>query len=414
MNNYRNNREKLYRKIPDNSLLVLYSGALKQCSADESYPFRVNTNFYYMTGINQDNVYLLVTKVRGEIEEHLFVYENDPIKVKWIGAYLYPEEAKEISGVDNIHFVKEFDAYLLKQAKRKGIKNICLDLEKSYFDGQVDFGKILKDKVNAYCYDKKIIDVYSTITLIRGVKEPWEVEIYQKAVDTTKLALEEVMKELPNIEYEYQAQALFEYQIKKISNARISFETTAASGKNAAILHYHANNEKLEGKNMILLDLGAEFGKYHADITRTYPIKGKYGELERKIYQSVLDCNKHIISIIKPGLTIMDLQKETISFLTDECLKHGLIKEKEEIRNHYFHGISHHIGLDTHDPHPRYAGTLVPGMIISVEPGLYFEDLGIGVRIEDDILVTENGCDNLSKDIIKEVDDIEAFMAKYN
>ena len=121
MNNYRNNREKLYRKIPDNSLLVLYSGALKQCSADESYPFRVNTNFYYMTGINQDNVYLLVTKVRGEIEEHLFVYENDPIKVKWIGAYLYPEEAKEISGVDNIHFVKEFDAYLLKHAKRKGI-----------------------------------------------------------------------------------------------------------------------------------------------------------------------------------------------------------------------------------------------------------------------------------------------------
>ena len=110
----------------------------------------------------------------------------------------------------------------------------------------------------------------------------------------------------------------------------------------------------------------------------------------------------------------MDLQKETVSFLANECLKHGLIKEREEIKNYYFHGISHHIGLDTHDPHPRYAGTLVPGMIISVEPGLYFEELGIGVRIEDDILVTEDGCDNLSKDIIKEIDDIEAFMAKFN
>lgn len=414
MNNYSNNRAKIYKELPDNSLLVLYSGALKQCSADENYPFRVNTNFYYMTGIDQDNTYLVVTKVRGEIEEHLFIYENDPVKVKWIGAYLYPNEAQEISGVENIHFIKEFDAFLLKQAKRKGIKNICLDLEKSYFEGQVDFGKVLKDKVNAYCYDKKIVDIYQTITLIRGSKAAWEVEIYQKAVDTTKLALEEVMKELKHCEYEYQVQALFEYQIKKIANAGISFETIAACGKNAAILHYRANNDKLEGKNMILLDLGAEVGKYHADITRTYPIKGKYGEIERKIYQSVLDCNKYIISIIKPGVTIMDLQKETTNFLAEECLKHGLIKEKEEIRNHYFHGVSHHIGLDTHDPHPRYAGTLIPGMIISVEPGLYFEDLGIGVRIEDDILVTEEGNENLSKDIIKEVDEIEAFMAQYN
>ena len=414
MNNYSNNRAKIYKELPDNSLVVLYSGALNQCSADENYPFRVNTNFYYMTGIDQDNTYLVVTKVRGEIEEHLFIYENDPVKVKWIGAYLYPNEAQEISGVENIHFIKEFDAFLLKQAKRKGIKNICLDLEKSYYEGQVDFGKVLKDKVNAYCYDKKIVDIYQTITLIRGSKASWEVEIYQKAVDTTKLALEEVMKELKHCEYEYQVQALFEYQIKKIANAGISFETIAACGKNAAILHYRANNDKLEGKNMILLDLGAEVGKYHADITRTYPIKGKYGELERKIYQSVLDCNKYIISIIKPGVTIMELQKETINFLAEECLKLGLIKEKEEIRNHYFHGVSHHIGLDTHDPHPRYAGTLIPGMIISVEPGLYFEDLGIGVRIEDDILVTEEGNENLSKDIIKEVDEIEAFMAQYN
>lgn len=414
MNKYLLNRNKLYKEIPDNSLVVLYSGALKQCSADENYPFKVNTNFYYMTGIDQDNVYLVVSKVRGQIEEHLFIYENDPVKVKWIGAYLYPQEATDISGVENIHFVKEIDDYLLKQVRRKAIKNVCLDLEKSYFDGQVDFGKILKDKVNAYSFDKKIIDIYQTITILRGVKEDWEVEIYQKAVDTTKLALEEVMKELPTLDYEYQVQGLFEYQIKKISNAGVSFETIAACGKNAAILHYRANNDKLEGKNMILLDLGAEVGKYHADITRTYPIKGKYGELERKIYQSVLDCNKHIISIIKPGVTIMDLQKETVSFLANECLKHGLIKEKEEIKNYYFHGISHHIGLDTHDPHPRYSGTLIPGMIISVEPGLYFEELGIGVRIEDDILVTENGCDNLSKDIIKEIDDIEAFMAKFN
>ena len=152
---------------------------------------------------------------------------------------------------------------------------------------------------------------------------------------------------------------------------------------------------------------------YHADISRTYPISGKFNDLQKKIYTIVLNCNKHIISLIKPGVSIRDLQNETINFLGNSCLEQGLIKEFDEIHNYYFHGISHHIGLDTHDPYPRYKGTLVPGMIISCEPGLYFENLGRGVWIEDDILVTEEGNENLSKDIIKEIDDIENFMAKY-
>ena len=169
----------------------------------------------------------------------------------------------------------------------------------------------------------------------------------------------------------------------------------------------------LNKEDMILLDLGAECNNYHADISRTYPITGKYSPLQKKIYTIVLECNKHIIEMIKPGVSIRDLQNETINFLAEGCLKEGLIKDKEEIKNYYFHGVSHHIGLDTHDPYPRYSGTLVPGMILSCEPGLYFEELGIGVRIEDDILITEDGNINLSEDIIKEIDDIENFMSQY-
>lgn len=410
MNNYQINREELLSKIENNSLVILYSGALKQISADENYPFKVNMNFFYLTGINQDNVYYLAKKENNQVKEYLFIYKNDPLKVRWIGAYLYEDEAKEISGINEIHYVEEFNSYLTKMLRPNKIKRVYLDLELPSFEGQVNFGYKLKDLVSALAFDKQIVDIYPEIVKLRGVKKPYEVELFKEDVKITNLALQEVMKHLKNLDYEYQVQAVFEGSIRYFGNATTSFDTIAASGKNAAILHYRDNSMKMDHNDMILLDLGAENNMYHADISRTYPLSGKFNDLQRKIYTIVLNCNKHIISMIKPGVTIRELQNETISFLADSCLNEGLINEREEIHNYYFHGISHHIGLDTHDPYPRYQGVLVPGMIISCEPGLYFENLGIGVRIEDDILVTEDGCENLSKDIIKEIDDIENYM----
>lgn len=416
MNNYSINRKNLIDTLDDNSMLILYSGALKQISADENYPFKVNMNFYYLTGINQDNVYYVCKKVNKHVYESIFAYKNDPLKVRWIGAYLYPEEISKISGLDeeNIHFIDEFDAFLAKNLSSKKIKTVYLDLEKPEFEGQVNFGYVLKDKVNAIDFEKKVVSVYENIVSLRGVKKPYEIELYKEDVHITDLALQEVMKRLSSLDYEYQVQAVFEGSIKYFGNARTSFDTIAASGKNAAILHYRDNDSKMDKNDMILLDLGAENNMYHADISRTYPISGKYNELQRKIYSIVLGCNKYIISLIRPGISIRELQNATVEYLAKGCLENGLIKDKEEIHNYYFHGISHHIGLDTHDPYPRYKGTLVPGMIISCEPGLYFENLGIGVRIEDDILVTADGNENLSKDIIKEIDDIESYMAKFH
>ena len=412
MNNYFENRKELLNSLDDNSLVILYSGALKHRSADSSYPFVVNMNFFYLTGIKQDNVYYLCKKIKGKVEEHLFIYENYPVKVRWIGAYLYENEAREISNVENIHFVHEFDAFLVKTLRNVNIKSVYIDLENSGYTGQVNFGKVLKDKVNSLALDKKVKDIYPLIVALRGVKKPYEVELYKEDVRVTNLALQEVMRRLKELDYEYQVQAVFEGAIKYYGNANTSFETIAASGKNAAILHYSENSMKMNKEDMILLDLGAENNMYHADISRTYPLSGKFNELQKTIYTIVLECNKHIISLIKPGVTIRELQNETIAFLAEHCLEQGLISSLEEIKNYYFHGVSHHIGLDTHDPYPRYQGELKEGMIISCEPGLYFEELGIGVRIEDDILVTSDGNINLSKDIIKEVEDIENFMSK--
>lgn len=414
MNNFQQNRSELYAQLEDNSACILYSGALKQVSADENYPFKVNMNFYYLTGIKQDNVYLVVSKYRKQIEETLYVYENDPDKVRWIGAYLYKEEAERISGIKDIRYLDRLDGDLCRLLSRKGIRKVYLDLEKPPFEGQVNFGYVLKNKVNAIDFDKVVEDIYPKIVALRGIKKAEEIELYRENVRITDLALQEVMKRLKDLEYEYQVQAVFEGAIRFFGNANPSFDTIAASGKNAAILHYRSNSAKMNRSDMILLDLGAENNLYHADISRTYPLSGKFDPLQKKIYQIVLECNKHIISLIRPGNTIRNLQDETVRFLGEACLNAGLINEFDEIHRYYFHGVSHHIGLDTHDPYPRYNTTLVPGMIISCEPGLYFEELGIGVRIEDDILVTESGCENLSADIIKEVDDIENFMAVHH
>ena len=242
MNNYQNNRIELLNLIEDNSLVVLYSGALKQTSNDENYPFKVNMNFFYLTGINQDNVYLLLEKVNGKVKETLFIYENDPLKVRWIGAYLYPEEAKEISGIENIDFVNNFEKVLEKTVKSNRTKRVYLDLEKIPFDGQVNFGKVLKDKINTINFCKLVVDIYPTISELRGVKKPYEIELFREDVKVTDLALQEVMKRLSHLEYEYQAQGVFEGTIKCLKNARTSFDTIAASGKNAAVLHYRSND----------------------------------------------------------------------------------------------------------------------------------------------------------------------------
>ena len=242
------------------------------------------------------------------------------------------------------------------------------------------------------------------------VKSAGEIEEFKEAISKTNIGLQKIMKNLKGGIYEYQLSSLFYYTIQDYDYSELSFPTICASGVNATCLHYMTPLSKIDEKDLILFDLGSQNNFYCADISRTYPISGKFNPLQKTIYTIVLECNKLIIKSIKPGITIAELQQIAINFMAKECVKAGLMKEESEISKYYFHNISHHIGLDTHDPSLREL-PLVPGNIISDEPGLYFKELGIGVRIEDDILVTEDGSYNLSGQIIKEVADIEKAIA---
>jgi Xaa-Pro aminopeptidase len=210
---------------------------------------------------------------------------------------------------------------------------------------------------------------------------------------------------------EFQLAADFLHQITLEGSSGNSFNTIAASGANATVLHYEENNSELKKGNLILFDLGALYNNYGSDISRTYPLNGKFSERQKIIYEIVLKANKESIKFVKPGISWKELNKFAKDILINECKSIGLIENDLDINKYYYHSIGHFLGLDTHDV-GQYDLKLSEGMIITIEPGLYIKEEGIGIRIEDNILITKDGAINLSKEIIKEVKDIEEYLSK--
>jgi len=267
---------------------------------------------------------------------------------------------------------------------------------------------------------KKVIDTYPELKIkdattilddLRRIKTEVEAEEIRKAIGYTNSGIQAMMKAVHPGMNERELESLFEFSVKNSGSKGISFNTIAASGKNATVLHYEDNNCLIQAGNLVLTDLGALSNEYAADITRTYPANGKFSERQKQFYQLVLNVNETIITSIKPGVMLSELNALATDMLAEGMIKLGKIKEKSEISKYYYHGIGHFLGLDVHDV-GTYTKPLEPGVVITVEPGIYVSEEGIGIRIEDNVLVTETGRENLSKQIIKEIDEIEAFMKK--
>ena len=230
-----------------------------------------------------------------------------------------------------------------------------------------------------------------------------------EAIEITRRGLENVMKSLKAGTKESIFEANFDFVLKS-ENVINAFDTIAASGINATTLHYVTNNDIANDNELVLFDLGATKDLYCADISRTYPVNGKFTDRQKELYQMVLDANELIIDAIKPGVTMTELNDMVNDFYGKELIRLGVIDNKYDVKNYYYHGVSHSLGLDTHDVGLDRETPLVKGNVITVEPGIYIKEEAIGIRIEDNILVTEDSNINLSKSIIKSVDDIEEFM----
>lgn len=407
-------REKLIEKLDDGSVTIIFAGVGKKRSADEDYDFVVNRNFYYLTGIEQDNSILMLVKSDGEVLTYLFIDEKDPKVEKWIGIKLTDDEAREISGIKNVCLRSSFEGKMLaafnEQMTHFGqINKLYLDLEDELKIDKCKSTKEFASEISAKLPNLKIEDVHDKIMKLRIIKSEAEIELIRDAIHTTDVALRNVLSKLKEASYEYNLRNIFEFTVKEDLNATLAFHSIVAAGKNAVILHYPSAQDVLKDGDLVLLDVGACKSNYCADISRTYPLDGKFSELQKKIYSIVLDCNKQTAKFIRPGIALKEVQDFALNFLAEECFEKGLIPSKDRIRDVYYHSVSHHLGLDTHDGTDRDS-LLEPGMIITCEPGLYFKEYGIGVRIEDDVLVTKEGSEVLSADLIKEVEDIEKIL----
>lgn len=402
------NRKNLGESIEE-GIIVIFAGKAPYKSADETYPFTPNRNFYYLTGIEEEQIILIIAKKNKKIKEHLYIQRPDPVMARWVGATISEEEAEEVSGIENIGYVDKFFDDFPIFINRSGFNKVYLDLERreweeNFTPAQI-FAKELREK---YPY-VKIENIYKGISDLRTIKSKEEVELIKKAIDITKEGIYNMMKNIKPNMMEYEVEAYFDFSLKKNGVTDYAFETIAAAGKNATVLHYSENNCKIENNSLILCDLGAQYKYYNGDITRTFPANGKFTERQKEVYKVVLEANKAIIENAKPGVTFKEIEDITKKILTEGCKKLGILQDKKELRKYYFHSFGHYLGLDTHDV-GSYEVKLKPGMVITNELGLYIEEESIGIRIEDDLLITEDGCEVLSKDIIKSIEEIENFM----
>jgi len=410
---YVTNRKKLGDVLSQNSIAIFFAGQAPYKSADETYPFTPNRNFYYLTGIDEEKVIMVIININGKGSEMLFIQENDPVMAKWVGETISEDKAKEVSGIEEIKFLKDFESTIASYFDRFNIDNVYLDLERQEFNiPQTSSQNFAVDIMKRYPY-VRVKNIYHDIALLRTIKREEEIELIKKAIDITYEGIKEIWSNAKPGMKEYEIEAYFNYILKKNGVKDFAFPTITSTRKNATILHYVDNNTKTEDGELMLLDLGAQYKYYNGDISRTFPINGKFSERQKEVYNIVLEANETVMKAVKPGITTGELQDITKRVLAQGCKRIGLIKEDSELNKYYYHGVAHPLGLDTHDVGPRNI-ELKPGMIITDEPGLYIEEEGIGVRIEDDILVTEDGYVNLSAHIIKSIEDIEMFMSKNN
>ena len=401
-------RSKLMDTLDDNSIVVLFSGSSKFGVGDERLPFSVDRNFYYFTNLDRENMVFIGYKINNEASYVLAIEAYDEMMAKWVGGRMLAREVSSICEISDIENYDSLNTYLdleLDRYRKDGAK-VYFDFFKREDNNPTIATKLANAlKNNNPWLETK--DIFPYIANLRLVKDEYELTCLKQAINITRSGIEAMMKAIKPGINEMVMEGIFNFALAKNMCNETSFKTICAAGKRATVLHYSDNNQVCEEGDMLLTDLGATYRHYCGDITRTYPVNGKFTPRQKELYNVVLNAQKLVQENAKPGVKLKDLNNLVIKYYEMELPKHGL---KKPVSEYYYHGVSHHIGLDVHDLDGGVGQTLQAGNVISNEPGLYVEDENIGIRIEDDLLITGTGCVNLSEKIIKEVDDVEKLM----
>lgn len=431
---HKQNREAFIEKMGPGGVAIFASHPPARWNHDTEYIYRPDPNFYYLTGFEEPESICVIAPEHPKHQYVLFVRPKDKQAEIWNGKRVGVRDARRRYGADKAYPIEKFD---------EKIGEYLQDAERLYYtlgsNEDIDsemlarFTRAVKSKVRGGKGIDTLVDPSPILSEMRLIKNETELERMRMATEITGAGHVAAMKAVRPGLYEYQLESLVESTFRMNGAGGAAFPTIVASGGNATTLHYTTNDCEIEDGNLVLLDAGAEYNRYCGDVTRTFPANGTFTEAQREIYQIVLDAHYAIIDGIRPGVSIDEPHQKSIELLTEGMLRLGLLKKKKKIekliedgayRKFYMYRIGHMIGLDVHDVNcVREANgdykTFQPGMIITIEPGLYVAEgtknvpskyLGIGVRIEDDILVTESGTENLTDGVPKEIDEVEALV----
>ena len=416
------NRQRFVQEMKPDSIAIFNSNDEMPSNGDALYRFLQNSDLYWLSGIEQEDTMLILYPDNPDpkYREVLVMVRPNELKEKWDGKRLRAEEGKAISGIEKIVWLDALPALL--QIWIHSADTIYLNTNENDRKGSPiqtrDYRYIeeIKRQYPLHQFERSA----KILRKLRAIKTPEEIEVIQQAIDITEKAFRRLLQFIrPGVmEYEIEAEIMHEFLRNRARGE--AYGSIIASGDRARTLHYVFNNEECKDGELVLMDFGASYGGYAADLTRTVPVNGKFTARQKEVYNACLHLHNYCKSLLKPGITLAEYHEKVGDEATNQFIKLGLITE-EDVRNedkdnrayrkYLYHGISHHLGIDVHDLGTR-TEPLQPGMLLTVEPGIYIEEEGMGIRIENNVWITEDGNKDLMKNIPITAEEIEALMQK--
>lgn len=406
------NRQRLYAHLEPESLLVLFAGKQIRRSADAYYPFYADRNFVYLTGIEQHQSVLLAMKDgSGAVTERLYLLGKDPMAERWTGKRLSPAEAEDLSGVSDVRELAGFPAAFHSLAMSGKFGRLYLDLFRQAPEDpdrqSHEFARMAKEQYPALT----LKNTNSEIRRLRTIKQPCEIDALRKAEQITRAGILAMMRASKPGMYEYQYKAEFDRALGQFSPKEAGFQSIISAGANNFCIHYDSYTGQAKDGDMILNDVGAQYDNLITDVSRGFPCNGKFTDRQKLLYNCALATSNYLFSIIRPGMKMKEVDATIRRYNAQRLVEAGVMESEDQVGTYMWHGGAHHIGYDVHDA-VETPEVLLPGMVFCVDVGIYHEEWGIGFRVEDNCLVTEDGCENLSREIPRTVEEIEAVMCR--
>jgi Xaa-Pro aminopeptidase len=415
------NRKRLAARLAPNSLVVVHANDLLPANADATLPMVANSDLFYLTGLEQEETVLLLAPdaFDEKLREVLFVRETSDLLKVWEGAKHTKEAATKLSGVKTVKWLTELPVIL---------RGLMCEADHVYLNSNEHRRAVVEVETRdvrlarRLMHDHPLHDYRRLAPLmheLRVVKSPQEIELLKQACAITRKGFLRVLKKTKPGRWEHEIEAEFAHEFIR-HRARFAYTPIIAAGANSCVLHYIANDQRMKQGEVLLLDVGASYANYNADLTRTIPVSGRFSRRQKQVYNAVLRVTRAMIDAARPGVLHRDWQKQSQALMNEELLGLGLLKRSEikkqdpdnpACRKYFMHGLGHPLGLDVHDV-GILSKPFAPGWVLTVEPGIYLPEEGFGVRLENDIVVTDGAPIDLMADIPIEVAEIEDLMAK--